>query len=259
MARAAGLAREDDAKTKLDKLDALLATSATSREDAALLRRHAVLAERRPLSRARTRPAAAPSEDLGGADRPDRGDLRAKSPVLMIFEDAHWADPSSLEVFGRLVDKIDALRVLLFVTFRPEFAAPWIGRPHVTALTINRLTPREVDGADRAGRRQQAAAGEYPAGHRRARRRHSAVRGGDDEGGAGGRGRGRGGAHGRGGPLAGARGPREPARLADGAARPAGTGQGRGADRRGDRPGVLPCAARASVARLPDAGAGRGA
>ena len=62
----------------------------------------------------------------------------------MIFEDAHWADPSSLEVFGRLVDEIDTLRVLLFVTFRPEFAAPWVGRPHVTALTINRLTQREV-------------------------------------------------------------------------------------------------------------------
>jgi predicted ATPase len=62
----------------------------------------------------------------------------------MIFEDAHWADPSSLEVFGRLVDEIDTLRVLLFVTFRPEFAAPWVGRSHVTALTINRLRPREV-------------------------------------------------------------------------------------------------------------------
>ena len=57
----------------------------------------------------------------------------------MILEDAHWADPSSLEVFGRVVDKIDTLRVLLFVTFRPEFAAPWIGHPQVTALTINRL------------------------------------------------------------------------------------------------------------------------
>ena len=45
----------------------------------------------------------------------------------MIFEDAHWADPSSLEVFGRLVDKIGSLRVLLFVTFRPEFARPGSG------------------------------------------------------------------------------------------------------------------------------------
>ncbi len=70
--------------------------------------------------------------------------ISRQSPVLMIVEDAHWADPSSLEVFGRLVDKIDALRVLLFVTFRPEFAAPWVGRPHVTALTINRLTPRDA-------------------------------------------------------------------------------------------------------------------
>ena len=62
----------------------------------------------------------------------------------MVFEDAHWADPSSLEVFGRLVDKIDSLRVLLFVTFRPEFTAPWVGRAHVTLVTINRLTAREV-------------------------------------------------------------------------------------------------------------------
>jgi predicted ATPase len=70
--------------------------------------------------------------------------ISRQSPVLMIFEDVHWTDPSSLEVLGRLVDKIDALRVLLFVTFRPEFIAPWIGRPHVTTLTINRLAPRDV-------------------------------------------------------------------------------------------------------------------
>ena len=70
--------------------------------------------------------------------------ISRQSPVLMIFEDAQWADPSSLEVFGRLIDKIDTLRVLLFVTFRPEFAALWVGRSHVTTLTISRLTPREV-------------------------------------------------------------------------------------------------------------------
>jgi hypothetical protein len=57
--------------------------------------------------------------------------IARESPVLLIFEDAHWADPSSLEVLGRLVDEIDTLRVLLFVTFRPEFAAPWVGRSHV--------------------------------------------------------------------------------------------------------------------------------
>src|SRR6202030_648449 len=64
---------------------------------------------------------------------------------LMIFEDAHWTDPTSLELFGRAVDRIASLRVLLIVTFRPEFAPPWIGRPHVTALTINRLAQRDIE------------------------------------------------------------------------------------------------------------------
>jgi predicted ATPase len=53
--------------------------------------------------------------------------------------------PTSLELFGRAVDRIASLRVLLIVTFRPEFEAPWIGRPHVTPLTINRLAQRDID------------------------------------------------------------------------------------------------------------------
>ena len=71
--------------------------------------------------------------------------LAQQSPVLMIFEDAHWADPTSLEALGRAVDRIRALGVLLIVTYRPEFELAWIGRPHVTALTINRLAQRDVD------------------------------------------------------------------------------------------------------------------
>jgi predicted ATPase len=62
----------------------------------------------------------------------------------MIFEDAHWADPTTLEAFGRAVDRIPSLRVLLLVTFRPEFQAPWAGRPHVTSLILNRMTDREA-------------------------------------------------------------------------------------------------------------------
>ena len=50
------------------------------------------------------------------------------------------------ELFGRAVDRIASLRVLLIMTFRPEFEPPWIGRPHVTALTINRLAGRDIDG-----------------------------------------------------------------------------------------------------------------
>ena len=66
------------------------------------------------------------------------------SPVLMVLEDAHWIDPTTLEAFGRTVDRIVMLPVLLIVTFRPEFEPPWVGRSHVTSLTINRLAQREV-------------------------------------------------------------------------------------------------------------------
>jgi hypothetical protein len=62
----------------------------------------------------------------------------------MIFEDAHWTDPTSLEAFGRVVERLRNLRVLLIVTFRPEFQASWIGQPFVTALTINRLAERDI-------------------------------------------------------------------------------------------------------------------
>ena len=70
--------------------------------------------------------------------------LSRQNQLLMIFEDAHWADPTSLELFSRVVDKIQTLPVLLIVTFRPEFDPPWIGRPYVTALTLNRLAEREI-------------------------------------------------------------------------------------------------------------------
>ena len=62
----------------------------------------------------------------------------------MIFEDVHWIDPTSLEAIGRTVDRVKALPVLLVVTFRPEFNAPWVGQPHVTTLTLNRLGEREA-------------------------------------------------------------------------------------------------------------------
>ena len=62
----------------------------------------------------------------------------------MIFEDLQWIDPTSLEALDRAVDRIKALRVLLIVTYRPDFGPPWVGRPHVTAFTLNRLGEREI-------------------------------------------------------------------------------------------------------------------
>ena len=63
----------------------------------------------------------------------------------MIFEDVHWIDPTSLEVLGRAVDRIGTVAVLLMVTYRLEYKPPWIGQPHVTALTLNRLGEPEIE------------------------------------------------------------------------------------------------------------------
>ena len=144
MERAAGFARADTVQVKLDKLDAVLALAGTSKQDAALF------AEMLSLPN----DGRYPTLDLTSEQRRQRTlealgsqieALSRSNPVLMIFEDAHWTDPSSLEAFGRAADRLRTLRVLLIVTFRPEFEPPWIGRPHVTALTINRLAQREID------------------------------------------------------------------------------------------------------------------
>jgi predicted ATPase/class 3 adenylate cyclase len=143
MLRAAGMAYDDTPGARLDKLDALLAQTSTSIEDTALIAEMLSLAN----------DGRYPALDLAPQERRQRTlealvwqleALTHSNPVLMVFEDAHWTDPTSLELFSRTVDRIRTLRVLLIVTFRPEFDPPWIGRPYVTALTINRLAEREV-------------------------------------------------------------------------------------------------------------------
>ena len=62
---------------------------------------------------------------------------------MIALEDAHWIDPTSLDVFGRLVDRLPNLRALLVVTCRPEFAAPWVGGAHVASLPLSRFGRRD--------------------------------------------------------------------------------------------------------------------
>ncbi len=61
----------------------------------------------------------------------------------MVFEDAHWIDPTSRELLDLTVDRVRRLPVLLAITFRPEFQPPWGGRAHVTSLALNRLGERD--------------------------------------------------------------------------------------------------------------------
>jgi class 3 adenylate cyclase/predicted ATPase len=69
--------------------------------------------------------------------------VTAEQPVLMVFEDAHWIDPTSLELLDRAIARIGDLPVLLLVTFRPEFQPPWVGRAHVLMRPLGRLGRRE--------------------------------------------------------------------------------------------------------------------
>ena len=158
MERAARLAHDDTVQTKLDKLDALLAQSSTPPQDAALLADMLSLPNDRRYPALEMTPQQRRQKTLEALFAQVERYAR-KSPVLMIFEDAHWADPTTLEAFGRAVDRIATLPVLLLMTFRPEFNSPWIGQPHVTSLILNRLTRREVEGLiDRGSQRQPLAA-----------------------------------------------------------------------------------------------------
>jgi class 3 adenylate cyclase/predicted ATPase/RNA polymerase subunit RPABC4/transcription elongation factor Spt4 len=69
--------------------------------------------------------------------------LARRGPLLMLFEDVQWADPTSLELLTLTIERLQSLPILLVVTFRPDYQPSWTGQPHVTMLTLNRLTHRE--------------------------------------------------------------------------------------------------------------------
>ena len=69
--------------------------------------------------------------------------LSRQQPVVLVFEDAHWIDPTSLELLDLIVADVSELPVLLIITFRPQFQAPWTGQPQVTMLALNRLERRD--------------------------------------------------------------------------------------------------------------------
>jgi len=70
--------------------------------------------------------------------------LSGRSPVLIIFEDAHWADPTSVELMGRMLRRVVGLRAMVIANFRPGFTPPWLGLGNVTLLTLNQLGRRQV-------------------------------------------------------------------------------------------------------------------
>src|SRR6202043_2748116 len=138
--RAAGFARDDTVEARLGKLRALLASGTRDDDDIAL------------LSELLSLPGSAADLNLSPQRKREKlfeamlNQLEAEArrrPVLMVFEDAHWIDPTLREFLDLTVDRVRHLPVLLAITFRPEFQPPWGGRSHVTSLALNRLGERD--------------------------------------------------------------------------------------------------------------------
>jgi hypothetical protein len=142
--RAAGFARDDAPAIKLDKLETLLAQSDEDPTGAAALIADllAVPTDGRypPLppepQRRRQQIFAAMVRQLDG--------LARVRPILIVFEDAHWADSTSLELLNLIIGRLGRLPVLLVVTFRPEFTPPWVGQAQVEGLALSRLGSRDA-------------------------------------------------------------------------------------------------------------------
>ena len=143
MERAADFAHADAPAARLAKLQALLAVTTPPVEDVALI------AELHALPSA----DLAPLLDVTPQRKKEKTfeallrqveSLSRQLPVLMIFDDLHWIDPSSRELLDRLVERVADWPVLLLAMFRPEFQPPWTGQPHVTMLTLARLDRRNT-------------------------------------------------------------------------------------------------------------------
>jgi class 3 adenylate cyclase/predicted ATPase len=137
-----GFIRGDTAEQRLRKLESVLAPDEFSPTNVALLAALLGVATGKRY----------PQPDLSPQQRKERtfallqrrlASLAQRQPVLMLFEDAHWADHSSLELFDTLVSQITELPILLVVSFRPEFVSSWIGRAGVSLITLTRLDRRQ--------------------------------------------------------------------------------------------------------------------
>ncbi|HEX2114617.1 MAG TPA: adenylate/guanylate cyclase domain-containing protein, partial [Alphaproteobacteria bacterium] len=137
---AAGFSRDDSAVSKVGKLEKLMRLAdATDSETVAafaallgLLPEDQVTAHARNAEQQKAKMFKALLTQLEG--------LARQKPVLMVFEDVQWIDPTTSDLLGLIIDRIQTLPVLLIVTYRPEFAPPWTGYAHVTTLSLNRLS-----------------------------------------------------------------------------------------------------------------------
>ncbi len=143
--RAAGFKADDTSEQRLDKLEAVLAIAASRVQDTAPLFATLLsipLGDRYP--RLALNPAQQRRRTLA-ALLDHFENLARQKPILLLFEDAHWADATSLELLDLTVERVRQLPVLALFTLRPEFEPPWVGLPNVGTLTLGRLDRNDVE------------------------------------------------------------------------------------------------------------------
>jgi tetratricopeptide (TPR) repeat protein len=149
--RAAGFERDDTPEAKLDKMGSLLGPS--SGHDDQLLSELLSLPTGKRYAPLNWSPQRKKEKTFDALLRQLQM-LSCQRPLLLVYEDVHWIDPSSRELLDMTVDRVASLPVLLIITFRPEFQPPWTGQAHVSVLSLSRL-----------GRRERAALVEQVAGN----------------------------------------------------------------------------------------------
>jgi len=140
--RAAGFERTDSVTEKLSKLDALIAQSTADSEHVAVLANLLALPTNGRYQLQELSPQKRKEKTLAALLAQLDG-LAGRQPVLIIFEDIHWIDPTSLELLTATVEHVPQIRVLLLATARPEFTLPWPSYPHMTTVPLTRLGRRE--------------------------------------------------------------------------------------------------------------------
>jgi class 3 adenylate cyclase/predicted ATPase len=142
LGHATGFTRDDTPAAKQEKLEASLALAAAPDEDVALLADLLSLpaSKRHPLPN--LSPQRKKERTLEALIRQLEG-LARRQPVIVVFEDAHWIDPTSRELLDLMIERVRSLPVLLIVTFRREFEPPWTGQEQVSTMALNRLDRRD--------------------------------------------------------------------------------------------------------------------
>jgi predicted ATPase len=141
--RAAGFRREDTDEKRLSKLETVLAQATNDLGEVVPLMADLLSIPTRDRYPPLNLSPQKRKQKILQAQLAQIEGLAARQPVLMVFEDIHWSDPTTLESLDLLIDRLPNLGVLAILTFRPEFAPPWIGRPHLALISLNRLSPRQ--------------------------------------------------------------------------------------------------------------------